>query len=163
MVNVNVLSRDEIEKVDLQFLPVISVVGSGTRSVKLNNPLRVLTLVFDDVEYGNSGNHIVFNKGQAEDILEFIRNLPPAEDLIVMIHCEAGISRSAGIARGLEKCGLAVWMNLNRMYWDLGDGAWRSAYHPNQTVVSTIFNTYNEQLTESAKWELEKHEEGRQN
>lgn len=154
MVNVSVLSRDEIEKVDLNFVPVISIVGIGTRSVKLNNPLRVLTLVFDDViaESTPEGSpNIIFSKSQAEDILDFIKNLPEADELNVIIHCEGGISRSAGVARGLEICGLAKWSNFDRTYWDIEEG-WRSAFHPNPTVVNTIVHTFNDQQEEDGRW-----------
>lgn len=148
MYNVTVLSREEIEKVDLTSLPVISIVGIGTRSVKLNNPLKVLTLVFDDViaesEPENSPN-IVFNEDQARDILEFVKELPDIDGLVIMIHCEGGISRSAGVARALEKCGLALWMNHDKTYWS-ANGGYMSGFHPNPTVVNTIFNVYNMSL-----------------
>ncbi len=154
MIYTSVLSRQEIEAiVDLKSVPVISIVGIGTRSVKLNNPLKVLTLVFDDViaESVPEGSHYaIFNRSQAKDIIEFIKSIP--DGLNVLIHCEGGVSRSAGVARGLELCELAVQQNFDKRYWSLEDHAWKNAFHPNPTVVSLIVDEFQSQLEDDRSW-----------
>ena len=153
MLYASVLSRQEIEALDdLGSVPVISVVGGGTKSVKLNNPLKVLTLVFDDVvtESLPKNSHLVpFNREQAKDVLEFIRSLP--DEINVLVHCEAGISRSAGIVRGLEFCGLVKWENFDRTYWDIEEGH-RTRFHPNPTVVSVLIDEYKSTKSELGNW-----------
>lgn len=46
---------------------------------------------------------------QADQIRDFVNGLDPQCSL--MVHCEAGISRSAGVAAGLEEVGAGKWMN----------------------------------------------------
>jgi len=55
---------------------------------------NVLNLEFDDCEYEIQGK--VFDVKMAEKVIEFLDNLPETVSTII-IHCMAGISRSAGI------------------------------------------------------------------
>lgn len=57
---------------------------------------RVLYLRFHDTDGGQMGLE-VFSEAQAQQALDFVRELSPDVDHLV-IHCQAGQSRSAGLA-----------------------------------------------------------------
>ena len=64
-----------------------------------NNIVAVLNLFFDDV-CGNEPN--CMNENDAKKIAEFAKNTADKVDKII-VHCEAGVSRSAGVAAALMK------------------------------------------------------------
>ena len=64
-----------------------------------NNIVSVLHLFFDDV-CSNEPN--CMNESDAEKIAEFAKNIADKVDQII-VHCEAGVSRSAGVAAALMK------------------------------------------------------------
>lgn len=85
---------------------VISITSSGTSTQLQKGWLDVLRLEFDDiVEYEEP--YKLFSEGQARQITEFVMrcNAEDAEGLVV--HCNAGVSRSAAVAKWIsEKYGL---------------------------------------------------------
>jgi predicted protein tyrosine phosphatase len=69
--------------------------------------LSVLRVAFDDVDPANGPlddpDVRPLTVGQAQTIAEFVLTLPP-EARTLVVHCKAGISRSAGVARAVARC-----------------------------------------------------------
>lgn len=63
--------------------------------------LSTLFLKFDDVEDIDS-RYVYFDRSMASDIIEFVENYCAQVDLIV-VQCEAGLSRSVAIGSALSK------------------------------------------------------------
>ena len=83
---------------------IISITDVNSHSVNFrnnnkNNIIAVLNVFFDDV-LGNEVN--CMNENDAERIAEFAKNVVDKVDKII-VHCEAGVSRSAGVAAALMK------------------------------------------------------------
>jgi predicted protein tyrosine phosphatase len=86
----------------------------------------VLELTFHDVDsekIATKHNLVLFTKEQARRILDFVQETNPK---LVVIQCEAGISRSAGIAAALSE------IHNNH------DGGFFRAHIPNMLVFRTI-------------------------
>lgn len=82
---------------------IISIVSKG--SPKNNLPITqqngikdVLRLSFDDVDHGENS----IDEKSAASIAQFVENWKDKIDLII-VHCEAGISRSAGVGAAIMK------------------------------------------------------------
>ena len=69
------------------------------RNNNKNNIVAVLSLFFDDV---CSDEPNCMNENDAEKIAEFAKSIVNKVDKII-VHCEAGVSRSAGVAAALMK------------------------------------------------------------
>jgi rhodanese-related sulfurtransferase len=66
----------------------------------------VLRLVFDDIEQFAEGQNL-FSISQARSIMSWVKDVP--EGATVVVHCYAGVSRSAAIAKFLhEHCGFML-------------------------------------------------------
>lgn len=106
MVNVLVMSRKEAERYShgphYEESAVISIstpdeqydmniYGSIYNGIK-----RILRLSFDDVDNGS----LAMAEGDAASIAEFVEK---NKDKTIIVHCDAGISRSAGIAAAIMK------------------------------------------------------------
>ena len=112
-------------------------------NIELKEPLMaILRLSFHDwddkekeiVEKTNSlesKSMIYFNAEMAREILLFIMCYIETVNLIV-VHCEAGISRSAGVASAIAKC------------FGEDDSYYFKHYIPNMLVYNTILKTWNE-------------------
>ena len=74
----------------------------------------MLRLNFDDVIERGEPSDILFAEDHAREIRRFLDAWPNAERL--MVHCNAGVSRSPGVALGL--CDLRGWATaaLERSY-----------------------------------------------
>ena len=72
---------------------------------------------------------ILFDEGMAQQILDFIDSFKDKFDMIV-VHCEAGISRSAGVASALS----LILNKTDQYYFD--------HYCPNMRVYRYILNAY---------------------
>lgn len=115
-VRIAVMSRDEArtryatgtDEGDVTTTAIISICTPGDMSML--NPgfdgrlLGVLHEEFDDVEEGDSFGHPMTWQ-QAEEIVTFVRRMTHAGCTCLVVHCDAGISRSAGTAAAL---GLAM-------------------------------------------------------
>lgn len=89
----------------------------------------VLQMKFWDIEE-EFGNYKPITQEQADEIREFIlRN----EDKQFLIHCHAGISRSAGV-------GVAVERLLDNIRWENSEINWHTRYTPNKVVFEKITN-----------------------
>jgi protein tyrosine phosphatase len=67
--------------------------------------VAVLRLSFNDIIERGEPSDILFDEDHAREIKEFLDSWPRAER--VMVHCNAGVSRSPGVALGL--CDLRGW------------------------------------------------------
>jgi predicted protein tyrosine phosphatase len=77
---------------------IISITGSDHPKAKLQiGWTRVLRLVFDDVETPFF-NTVHFDNPHAEEILAWLEKIEDKVDK-VYVHCHAGISRSAAVAK----------------------------------------------------------------
>lgn len=65
----------------------------------------VLRLNFDDVTERGEPSDVLFAENHAREIREFLDEWPSAERVVV--HCNAGVSRSPGVALGL--CDIRGW------------------------------------------------------
>ena len=97
-------SVDFVSKLEAQQLTssqdvaMISINGILAIPPALNRFYRLLSLEFEDV--GQADAFGAFNRQQAQAIVDFVAGLhaePKAVELVV--HCKAGVSRSAAIAR----------------------------------------------------------------
>lgn len=114
---VDFMSRAKAEALtDRPDLVVISITEPESTAAVLALPEdRILRLVFHDVDEpgaddrssdasgsdasGSEGPWVLFDLGQAERLIRFVRNLDAApHDFDLVVHCRAGISRSAAVA-----------------------------------------------------------------
>ena len=92
------------ELTKLESLPktaIVSITDIGSMSNSFaNNPniLGIHRVQFNDVEKGETGAMTV---DHAVDILDFVKQHLDAE--LILVHCEGGVSRSAGVAAALMK------------------------------------------------------------
>jgi predicted protein tyrosine phosphatase len=91
------------------------------------NRSALLQVEFADLEF-NSGtsNFKLFDEADAENILSFVESLPNDVEVLI-IHCGAGISRSAAVAAALSK-----------MTNGSDGGFFDSPYSPNSKVYHTM-------------------------
>ncbi len=102
-----ILSVDFMSQLEAEMLPgaplqsdvaMISIATPGAWPPKLKPFLESLPLAFHDVE-DHEEPWVVFDDEHARAILEFVARLHGAEkEWRVIVHCKAGISRSAAVA-----------------------------------------------------------------
>jgi len=90
--------------------------------------MGVLRLKFDDIENYEPGL-IRFNSAIAVKILKFVEELKDDIDILV-VHCLAGVSRSAGVAAAIDDLYIQ------------SDKRWFMIKRPNAHVYRTIINAY---------------------
>lgn len=114
----------------------ITDIGSSENTFALNNQIiDILRLQFFDCEVGDIG-HIT--KIDSKKIIEFVnKHINDIEQIVV--HCEGGISRSAGVCAALMKI-------INGDDWEIFNNA---KYCPNMTCYKTILETYFESYDET--------------
>ena len=114
---------------------VISVRDPKTERAELpktQSRLSVLDLEFNDIDWQKpSCAYITFDKNMAQEILKFVDEYKDKVDLIIC-QCEAGISRSAGIAGALSRI------------LEEDDLIFFKTHIPNRLVYSTILKEYYE-------------------
>lgn len=135
--NIQVFNREAFEhyKTDHPHI-AISITDPSSESSKLinekNSLLDVFQLQFHDLdkETGNlKYDKFIFTEDNAKKILEFVIKYENIVDTI-LVHCEAGISRSAGIAGALS------------LIYNNNDEHFFSMYLPNMLVYRTILEVY---------------------
>lgn len=101
------LSRKKVERLtrrlsDDKVIGIISISSPDRQPADLTESVfdGILRLSFHDVENGDTTDVRPMNELDSLDVVNFISDLEP--DLLV-IHCEAGISRSCGIAAALNE------------------------------------------------------------
>lgn len=102
-----VLSRDEAEDYTPRRREIcISISDSDAPPARISPRFAaLLRLNFDDVVERGEPSVVLFAEEHAREIREFLDKWPNAERVVV--HCNAGVSRSPGVALGL--CDLRGW------------------------------------------------------
>lgn len=88
------------------------------------------TLAFDDVTAYCQG-YCPIDERQARKIAKFVMRYKDSVEQIV-VHCDAGISRSAGVAAAIAK-----YLNLNN------DRFFKEPYDPNKTCYDMVLSSLN--------------------
>jgi predicted protein tyrosine phosphatase len=111
-----VLSREEAELYEPRGKEIcISISDPDASPARVSSRFAaVLRLNFNDVTERGEPSDILFAEDHAREIRKFLDVWPKAER--VMVHCNAGVSRSPGVALGL--CDIRGWATaaLERSY-----------------------------------------------
>jgi predicted protein tyrosine phosphatase len=99
------MSQHNAEKIEPDNkMAIISIVSPGGYRNLSENWEHKLHLDFDDIDTQGvdlkGEEYILFNKVMAKKVIDFIKALPEEVDYIV-VHCWAGVSRSAAVAKFL--------------------------------------------------------------
>jgi len=102
-----VLSREDAERYEPRGREIcISISDPDAPPAQVSSRFAaVLRLNFDDVTERGEDSDILFAEEHAREIRDFLDSWPSAER--VMVHCNAGVSRSPGVALGL--CDVRGW------------------------------------------------------
>ena len=102
-----VLSREEAEDYEAHVGEIcISISDPDAPPARVSSRFAaVLRLNFDDVTERGEPSDILFAEDHAREIREFLDSWPNARRVVV--HCNAGVSRSPGVALGL--CDVRGW------------------------------------------------------
>jgi predicted protein tyrosine phosphatase len=134
-----VYSRQMVELIEPHDVPhvVVSITTPGDphypAKIKTNeHTLKVLRLVFHDLDRIVPGTEELaselFQPKQAQQILAVVKAYPEAQRLIV--HCDAGLSRSPAVAAALSKILTGE------------DAEFFRRYHPNMLVYRSILEEH---------------------
>lgn len=97
-----------------------------------NNGIKgILRLKFDDVERNFVKNENCITKEDAEEIVKFVNKYKNKVDKII-VHCEAGVSRSAGVCAAIMKA-------INGDDWAIFDNP---RFCPNMTCYRTVLDAF---------------------
>ena len=77
---------------------IVSITSPGSIA-EINDSPHLLRVSFFDSEEGENSVHPGISQEQAANIADFIKTVPVDKD--IFIHCEAGKSRSAGVAAAI--------------------------------------------------------------
>ena len=135
MTRISICSRKQVE----MFLPsqdsiLISITDPGRKFPKVSRGWKLLRLSFHDLDEVRCNKDILISEMDATFILEFIESTNPKE---IVINCEAGISRSAGVAVALEEI-----LNENKQ-------AFKKYPNHNRRVASTILQVWHREFKDS--------------
>ena len=139
MIDIRILNRKEAKKFSYEShdfkTAIISITDTDKADVvfeknEANGIRAVLRLKFDDVERDYKNEHCI-TKEDAENIVKFVnKNKNKVDEFIV--HCEAGVSRSAGV-------GAAIMKALNGDDWDVFKNPLKC---PNMKCYRTVLNAF---------------------
>ena len=110
MIDIRILNRKEAKKFSYEShdfkTAIISITDTDKADVifeknEINRIRAILKLKFDDVERDSKDLHCI-TKDDAEKIVNFINKNKNKVDKII-VHCEAGVSRSAGVGAAIMK------------------------------------------------------------
>jgi predicted protein tyrosine phosphatase len=133
MVKIYIYSRRQIQRL----LPssksiLISITDPGRDYPKVTGAWRSLQLRFHDLDEAKEKGDVIINEWHAVNILKYLDITQPEE---IAINCEAGISRSAGVAVALEEI-----LNGNNK-------AYKKYPNHNRRVASTILRVWHERFS----------------
>ena len=133
------LSRERVGAwIPMEFSIIISITdpSSPPAFLPINGFVKaVLRLSFHDIDrsYGDIPELILFSDEQADEILNFMKS-NVYEVTCIVCHCEAGVSRSRGVAAALQK-----------ILFDDDSAAFKRG-RPNMHVYSTLLRRWHEML-----------------
>ena len=141
MIDIRILNRKEAKKFSCEShdfkTAIISITDTDKSDVifeknEANGIKAVLRLKFDDVERDYKNEHCI-TKEDAENIVKFVNKNKNKVDKFI-VHCEAGVSRSAGV-------GAAIMKALNGDDWDVFKNPLKC---PNMKCYRTVLNAFAE-------------------
>jgi predicted protein tyrosine phosphatase len=133
-----VYSRDAIERVPAQDVPHVIVSVTSSEGDEANLPSSphcrgVLRLVFPDLDVPLAGGPSgLFDIEHARAIWAFVE-LHRDDIERIVVHCDAGLSRSPAVAAAISKC----------LTGD--DAEFFRRYHPNMRVYRILLDVWHEQ------------------
>ena len=139
MIDIRILNRKEAKKFSCEShdfkTAIISITDTDKADVifeknEINGIRAVLRLKFDDVERDYKNEHCI-TKEDAENIVKFVNKNKNKVDKFI-VHCEAGVSRSAGV-------GAAIMKALNGDDWDVFKNPLKC---PNMKCYRTVLNAF---------------------
>ena len=139
MIDIRILNRKEAKKFSCEShdfkTAIISITDTDKADVifeknEANGIKAVLRLKFDDVERDYKNEHCI-TKEDAENIVKFVNKNKNKVDKFI-VHCEAGVSRSAGV-------GAAIMKALNGDDWDIFKNPLKC---PNMKCYRTVLNAF---------------------
>ena len=139
MIDIRILNRKEAKKFSYEShdfkTAIISITDTDKADVifeknEANGIRAVLRLKFDDVERDYKNEHCI-TKEDAENIVKFVNKNKNKVDKFI-VHCEAGVSRSAGV-------GAAIMKALNGDDWDVFKNPLKC---PNMKCYRTVLNAF---------------------
>ena len=140
---------------------VISITDPGKPEAKIDPDVKdILRLTFEDVEpgvwkaIGVSLPSNAFSPYQAKQIYEFWRGYNNSDVSTLLVHCEAGVSRSAGVAKVLaEVSGIPLYeetSHCNRHVENLLRAAFSLPVFPYVTKTNNLKSVFvNSSITTS--------------
>lgn len=144
MHDIQVHSKATIQEVDIDYpFVIVSIVGTDDDWIcpTPRNCCATIHLKFDDVDHA-VGKYRAIDQLQAFNLVNFIKKYKD-EVNIILVHCEAGISRSSAAAAAI-----ATWLNgprdSNRFFIGIGPNG---RFCPNSKVFSTIFKEFSRQFS----------------
>ena len=127
-----VFNRHNIQRIRVKVPYIVVSISDKIENLPILPPdelrLGILRLAFFDTELPDTADS--FTPELAKQILRFIKRYIKHVELVIC-QCDAGISRSAGVAAVLSKI-----INDDDMEF------FRPPYHPNRLVYRTILNEY---------------------
>ena len=139
MIDIRILNRKEAKKFSYEphdfKTAIISITDTYKADVifeknEANGIRAVLRLKFDDVERDYKNEHCI-TKEDAENIVKFVNKNKNKVDKFI-VHCEAGVSRSAGV-------GAAIMKALNGDDWDVFKNPLKC---PNMKCYRMVLNAF---------------------
>lgn len=139
MLDIQILNRKEAKKFSYEphdfKTAIISITDTDKADVifeknEINRIRAILKLKFDDVERDSKDLHCI-TKDDAEKIVNFINKNKNKVDKII-VHCEAGVSRSAGV-------GAAIMKAINGDDWVVFNNP---TMCPNMKCYRTVLNAF---------------------
>lgn len=132
MAKIYIYSRRQVQRL----LPssksiLISITDPGREHPKVSGSWRSLQLKFHDIDEVREEGDTIINEWHAVNILKYLDITQPEE---IVINCEAGISRSAGVAVALEEI-----LNGNKK-------SFKKYPNHNRKVASTILQVWHERF-----------------
>lgn len=122
--------------------PVVSIMDSNQQPAVFTTPgsRRILALSFDDCDRGN--NPYGYQSPSIFDVKKVINFAQELEPQPIIVHCQAGISRSSAMMAGIFR----VWCNSDQEALDLivevqknsAQRGWREKdlrIHPNSRII----------------------------
>ena len=139
MIDIRILNRKEAKKFSCEShdfkTAIISITDTDKADVifeknEINRIRAILKLKFDDVERDSKDLHCI-TKEDAESIVKFVNKNKNKVDKFI-VHCEAGVSRSAGV-------GAAIMKALNGDDWVVFNNP---TMCPNMKCYRTVLNAF---------------------